>query len=238
MPLDWSPLWLSLRYAGLATAFAALVALPLAWLLTHRHFPAREMLAAFADLPLLLPPAVLVYYLLSELRRWPLRFSWRAAIVVSAIYTLPVLLRMMRAGLEAPGPGFENAARSLRRRRVASLPSRDPAARMACPVDGHPGGFCARVCGFRSNPDRGPRRRHGPVAAVRGSGDSRYRAPHMAPAGGGMIQVRMAAHGVDIEYQAGAGITALFGASRRGQDRDPRRHRRLSDARRRAHHAR
>ncbi|MGO4880046.1 MAG: molybdate ABC transporter permease subunit [Bryobacteraceae bacterium] len=113
MPLDWSPLWLSLRYAGLATAFAALVALPLAWLLTHRHFPAREMLAAFADLPLLLPPAVLVYYLLSELRRWPLRFSWRAAIVVSAIYTLPVLLRMMRAGLEAPGPGFENAARSL-----------------------------------------------------------------------------------------------------------------------------
>ena len=66
MPLDWSPLWLSLRYAGLATAFAALVALPLAWLLTHRHFPAREMLAAFADLPLLLPPAVLVYYLLAE----------------------------------------------------------------------------------------------------------------------------------------------------------------------------
>ncbi|MGO4880045.1 MAG: ABC transporter ATP-binding protein [Bryobacteraceae bacterium] len=32
-----------------------------------------------------------------------------------------------------------------------------------------------------------------------------------------MIQVRMAAHGVDIEYQAGAGITALFGAAGAGK---------------------
>jgi molybdate transport system permease protein len=113
MPLDWSPLWLSLRYAALATLLAILVALPLAWLLEHRRFPGCELLDAAANLPLVLPPAVTVYYLLAALGRWPLEFSWHAAIAVSAIYTLPLLLRMTRAGLAAMDHSLENAARSL-----------------------------------------------------------------------------------------------------------------------------
>ena len=40
----------------------------------------------------------------------------------------------------------------------------------------------------------------------------------MAPAGARMIQVRVCDPGVDIEFQAASGITALFGAMRRGQD--------------------
>ena len=113
MPLDWFPLWLSLRYAGLATLLAILVALPLAWLLARRPFPGRELLDAAANLPLVLPPAVLVYYLLSVQGRWRLDFSWRAAVALSAIYTLPLLLRMTREGLEAVDHSFENAARGL-----------------------------------------------------------------------------------------------------------------------------
>ena len=113
MPLDWSPLWLSLRYACCATLIAILVALPLAWLLARRPFPGSGLLDAAANLPLLLPPAVLAYYLLAALGRWPLRFSWRAAVAVSAIYTLPLLLRMIRAGLASVDRSFENAARGL-----------------------------------------------------------------------------------------------------------------------------
>lgn len=113
MPLNWSPLWLSLRYAGLATLLSGLVAGPLAWLLAHRRFTGCEWLEAAASLPLVLPPAVLVYYLLSRLGCWPLRFSWRAAVAVSAIYTLPLLLRMTRAGFTGVDPSFENAARNL-----------------------------------------------------------------------------------------------------------------------------
>jgi molybdate transport system permease protein len=113
MPLDWSPLWLSLRYAGGATLLAMVVALPLAWLLTHRRFPGSELLDAVADLPFVLPPAVLVYYLLAALGIWKLHFSWDAAVAVSAVYTLPVLLRIMRAGLAAVDRSFENAARGL-----------------------------------------------------------------------------------------------------------------------------
>jgi molybdate transport system permease protein len=109
MPLDWSPLWFSLRYAGLATLLAILAALPLAWLLTRRRFPGSELLDALANLPLVLPPAVLVYYLLAGAGQ----FSWHVAVVVSAVYTLPLFFRMTRAGLAAVDHGFENAARGL-----------------------------------------------------------------------------------------------------------------------------
>jgi molybdate transport system permease protein len=81
--------------------------------LTHRPFRGCELLDATANLPLVLPPAVLVYYLLAESGRWPLHFSWHAAVAVGAIYTLPLLLRMMRAGLAAVDHSFENAARGL-----------------------------------------------------------------------------------------------------------------------------
>ncbi len=113
MPLDWSPLWLSLRYSGWATLLAVLPAVPLAWLLARRTFPGARLLDAAASLPLLAPPAVLAYYLLAALGRWRLVFHWRAAVWLSAVYTLPLLLRMSRAGLEAVDPAFENAARGL-----------------------------------------------------------------------------------------------------------------------------
>lgn len=113
MPLDWSPLWLSLRYAGLASLLATALALPLAWLLAHRRFPGCELLDAAANLPLVLPPAVLAYYLLAALGRWPLVFNWHAAVAVSAIYTLPLVLRMSRSGFAALDHNFENAARGL-----------------------------------------------------------------------------------------------------------------------------
>jgi molybdate transport system permease protein len=111
MPFDWSPLWLSLRYAALATLLAMTVALPLAWVLAHRRFRGSELLDALANLPLVLPPAVLVYYLLTVMS--PLRFSWHAAVAVSAVYTLPLLFRMARGGLAAVDHGFEDAARGL-----------------------------------------------------------------------------------------------------------------------------
>jgi molybdate transport system permease protein len=113
MPLDWSPLWLSLRFAGLATMFAILMALPLACLLARRRFTGSDLLDAAANLPLLLPPAVTLYYLLAKLGRWRLEFNWHAAVALSAIYTLPLLFRMARAGFEATDPSFANAARSL-----------------------------------------------------------------------------------------------------------------------------
>jgi molybdate transport system permease protein len=113
MPLDWSPLWVGLRYAGLASLFSILVAVPLAWLLASRRFPGCELLDAAANLPLVVPPAVLIYYLLAASGRWSLRFSWHAAVALSALYSLPLFFRMTRTGLAAVDHSFENAARNL-----------------------------------------------------------------------------------------------------------------------------
>jgi molybdate transport system permease protein len=113
MPQDRSPIWLSLRYSAWATLFAILVGVPLGWLLDRRRFPGRDLLATAANLPLVLPPAVTVYYLLARLGRWPLHFSWHAAVGVSAIYTLPLLLRMAWPGRGAVDHCLENAARVL-----------------------------------------------------------------------------------------------------------------------------
>jgi len=113
MPLDWSPLWLSLRYAAFATLLAAVPALPIAWLLARRRFPGCELVAAAANLFFYVPPAVVVYYLLAGAGVAGLRFQWDAAVAVSAVYTLPVLLYMMRGGMEAVDGQMANAARTL-----------------------------------------------------------------------------------------------------------------------------
>ena len=125
-PIDWFPLWLSLRVAGLATLFSLLLGLWLAWLLANRNFRGKELVDAAVTLPLVLPPTVLGYYLLVVLGRlsplgrlWesvfgaPLVFTWQAAVVASTVHALPLLVKAARAALESVDRGYEKAARSL-----------------------------------------------------------------------------------------------------------------------------
>src|SRR5258706_386483 len=64
MPIDWFPLWLSLRVAGFATVISLAISLCVAYLLARREWRGEEVLDAATTLPLVLPPAVLGYYLL------------------------------------------------------------------------------------------------------------------------------------------------------------------------------
>src|SRR6185436_9919553 len=93
MQIDWFPLWLSLRVALLAAFFSLALGLWLAYFLANRNFWGKELLDAFATLPLVLPPTVLGYYLLVALGResafgrayeaifgHPLVFTWQAAV--------------------------------------------------------------------------------------------------------------------------------------------------------------
>ena len=45
MPLNWSPLWLSLRVAGIATAISLVAGIYLAYVLANRTFRGRDLLA-------------------------------------------------------------------------------------------------------------------------------------------------------------------------------------------------
>lgn len=125
--LNLAPLWLSLRVSLLATLLVAIVGIPLAWLLARRDFRGKEILYGLAALPLVLPPTVLGYYLLVGLGRqspvgqWletiglPLVFTWRGAVIATAVASFPLLVLTARAGFEAVDQRLENMARTLGR---------------------------------------------------------------------------------------------------------------------------
>src|SRR5580698_7562148 len=96
MPIDWFPLWLSLRVAGLWIAY----------LLANREFRGKEVLDAAVTLPLVLPPTVLGYYLLVVIGRtspfgklWeavfgpPPVFTWKAAVFAALLHAFPLLVK-------------------------------------------------------------------------------------------------------------------------------------------------
>ncbi|MBL8179188.1 MAG: molybdate ABC transporter permease subunit [Bryobacterales bacterium] len=126
MPIDWFPLWLSLRVAALSTLIAIALGLFLAYWLAYRTFRGKELLDALVSLPLVLPPTVLGYYLLVLLGRTspfgklyealtgsPLVFTWQAAVIAALFHSLPLLVKSTRAALESVEPDYARAARSL-----------------------------------------------------------------------------------------------------------------------------
>ena len=67
--MSWEPLLLSFRVAILATLLAGLLGVALAWLLARRRFFGAELLDALFTAPMVLPPTVLGYYVLTALGR-------------------------------------------------------------------------------------------------------------------------------------------------------------------------
>jgi molybdate transport system permease protein len=141
---DWYPFWLSLRVASLATVIAGTLGIGLAYLLAKGRFRGRGLLEAIVTLPIVLPPTVLGYYLLTNLgvnspvgRAWesmfgrPLVFSVTAAVVAATVSALPFCVRTARAAIEAVDPRLEAAAR------VAGLPEWRVALHVTLPVARH-----------------------------------------------------------------------------------------------------
>ena len=57
--IPWSPILLSLKVAGLATAASFCAGVAAAWLLARRRSPFSAVLDAMCTLPMILPPTVL-----------------------------------------------------------------------------------------------------------------------------------------------------------------------------------
>ena len=126
MPIDWFPLWLSLRVAVISTALALGAGLWIAYLLANREFRGKDVLDAAVTLPLVLPPTVLGYYLLVLIGRgsvfgrlWeeifgaPLVFTWKACVIAALLHSFPLLVKSTRAALESVDRSYERAARNL-----------------------------------------------------------------------------------------------------------------------------
>lgn len=124
--IEFSPFWLSLRVATLATALVAVVGVPTAWMLARLRFRGKSILSGALTLPLVLPPTVLGYGLLLLLgKRGPigiwleatwgvtLVFHWTGAAVATAVASFPLFLLPARGAIEGVDVGLEEAARLL-----------------------------------------------------------------------------------------------------------------------------
>ena len=118
----WHPLILSLQVTAIATLVILVLGLGLAWLLARHRFPGQTMVETVLNLPLVLPPTVVGYYLLLSLGRgsplveWlgvRLLFTWPAAVVAAVVVSLPLMVQTTRAAIANVDPALENVARTL-----------------------------------------------------------------------------------------------------------------------------
>lgn len=122
----WTPLALSLKVAGWATALVLIAGVAVAWLVARRRFWGREVFDALMTLPMVMPPTVLGYYLIVLLGRrgwigrWlheqfdvVLMFTWQGAVIAAAVVAFPLVYKAARAAFEEVPRQAENAARVL-----------------------------------------------------------------------------------------------------------------------------
>jgi len=137
---DWFPLWLSLRVSLIATLAAGLVGVALAYVFAKWRSRWASLVEAIVTLPIVLPPTVLGYYLLTLLgsrsplgQFWeslfgtPLVFTQSGAVVAATVSALPFVIRAARAAISNVDARVEESARVMglaewRVARVVTLP--------------------------------------------------------------------------------------------------------------------
>ncbi|HBO84072.1 MAG: molybdenum ABC transporter permease subunit [Deltaproteobacteria bacterium GWC2_42_11] len=124
--MDLFPLYLTIKVSITATLFTASIGLVLALLIAKKDFFGKNLLEVIIMQPLVIPPTVLGYYLLSLFGRsssigkfmedvlgFQIVFTWKGAVVAAFISSLPLFLTPARAAIEGVGKDIENAARLL-----------------------------------------------------------------------------------------------------------------------------
>ncbi|OBW90819.1 molybdate ABC transporter permease subunit [Gallibacterium salpingitidis] len=125
-PQELKALWLSLEVALGAVLWSLPLAIFVAWLLARKQFYGKTILNSIIYLPLVLPPVVIGYLLLVIMGRkgiigqylydWfglSFAFSWRGAILASAVVAFPLVVRSIRLSLESIDANLEATARTL-----------------------------------------------------------------------------------------------------------------------------
>lgn len=117
---DWRPLWLSIQTTSLSAIIILVVGLSLAYFLARVNFRGKLIVETLVNLPLILPPTVVGYYLLLGLGRGSflyetigLRviFTWQGAAIAGAIAGLPMMIQTARAAIAEVDKEIEDAAR-------------------------------------------------------------------------------------------------------------------------------
>ena len=125
-PQEWQAVALSLRVSIWATLCSLPPGIAVALVLARGRFPGRQLLNGIVHLPLILPPVVTGYLLLTTFgTKGPVgglldqccgivfAFRWTGAALAAGIMAFPLMVRSIRLAIEAVDPKLEQAAATL-----------------------------------------------------------------------------------------------------------------------------
>jgi molybdate transport system permease protein len=126
MNVDWQPLLLTFRLAGITTVILLAIGVPLAWWIAHTRTRFKPVIETLVSMPLVLPPSVLGFYLLLAfspqhafghwLEHWlhlKLVFSFAGLVVGSVLFSLPFMVHPVQAGFQNLPVSLIEASRTL-----------------------------------------------------------------------------------------------------------------------------
>jgi molybdate transport system permease protein len=123
---EYSAIYLSLKVSVVATLLSLPLGFAMAYILTYRQFRGKIALDVLVNLPLTLPPVVIGYLLLLGLGQKgfigqhilqplgiSLIFTWKAAVIATAVVGFPLMVRSIRIGMETIDQRLIQASRTL-----------------------------------------------------------------------------------------------------------------------------
>jgi molybdate transport system permease protein len=126
MNVDWQPLLLTFRLAGITTVILLAIGVPLAYWIAHTRTRFKPVIETLVSMPLVLPPSVLGFYLLLAfspqhafghwLEHWlhlKLVFSFAGLVVGSVLFSLPFMVHPVQAGFQNLPVSLIEASRTL-----------------------------------------------------------------------------------------------------------------------------
>ncbi|UCU95759.1 molybdate ABC transporter permease subunit [Hydrogenophaga taeniospiralis] len=126
-PNDLAAVWLTVQLAGLTTVLLLALGTPVAWWLARTPSKLKGLVGSVVTLPLVLPPAVLGFYLLvlmgpqgpvgqltQALGLGLLPFTFAGLVVASCLYSMPFVIQPLQQAFAAIGRAPMEAAATLR----------------------------------------------------------------------------------------------------------------------------
>ena len=123
--MDFSPLWISLKTAFLATIITSIIGIFISYKMANYKGRGRGVIDGIFTLPLILPPTVIGFFLLLLCGKngvvgkifmsfnKNIIFSWSATVIAAAVVAFPMMYRTCRSAFEQIDKNMISAARTL-----------------------------------------------------------------------------------------------------------------------------
>ena len=123
--MDFSPLWISLKTAFLATIITSIIGIFVSYKMANYKGRGRGLIDGVFTLPLILPPTVIGFFLLLICGKngfvgkifmsfnKNIIFSWSATVIAATVVAFPMMYRTCRSAFEQIDKNMISAARTL-----------------------------------------------------------------------------------------------------------------------------